>query len=301
MAAHVPNKARTVAPDLLSALQNLDRRVLYALLAVAVSLPFVLPMRGVKPVILPQTAGYYETIERVAADPVASKKLVLLAADFSSSTATENLNQYEATMRHVMRRKLRFAILSISDPQGRELGQQTAEKLAPEFGYIYGRDYVNWGYKAGDAALNLKALVRDIPGTIGKDIRGTPLASVPVMSGVTDVDDISVVAEHASSQTLEQWLAYFRGGDVGEPVPVLYACTAVMAPEAFPYLKSGQLQGLLNGLKGAAEYESMLGHDGFATRASNSLSFAHFLILLLLLVGNGSMLLARRGAQRKGT
>lgn len=296
---NVPNKARTVAPDVLSALQNLDRRILYALLAVAVSLPFVLPIRGVKPVVTPQTAAYYETIERIAADPVASKKLVILAADFSSSTATENLSQYEATMRHVMRRKLRFAILAISDPQGRELGQQTAEKLSGEFGYQYGRDYVNWGFKAGDTALNLKALVRDIPGTIGKDIRGTPLSAVPVMQGVESVDDIALVAEHASAQTLEQWLAYFRGGDVGEPVPILYACTAVMAPEAFPFLKSGQLQGLLNGLKGAAEYESLLNHRGFASRASNSLSFAHFLILLLLLVGNGSMLLARRKEARR--
>jgi hypothetical protein len=61
-------------------------------------------------------------------------------------------------MRHLMARKMKIALFSFSDPQGRDLAQGLADRLAPEYGYVYGRDYVNWGFKAGDAGPNLKSL-----------------------------------------------------------------------------------------------------------------------------------------------
>ena len=278
-------------------LQNIDRRILYALLALVVAIPLAVRIPTGKPVVLPQTQGYFDAIENVARDPIASKKLVLVATNFSSSTATENLTQSEATLRQIMGHKLRFAIFVFSDPQGRDLGQRLAEKLAPEFGYVYGRDWVNWGYKAGDPALNLKALVRDVPGTIGTDIKGTPLAQMPVMQNVKTVDDVGLVCEIASANTLEFWIAYFRAAGTGEPIPLLFACTAVMAPEAFPFLKSGQIQGLLNGLKGAGEYEVLIGKAGFGAKASAALSFSHFLILFLIVLGNVGMFVTRSRAR----
>ena len=57
-------------------------------------------------------------------------------------------------------------------------------------------------------------------------------------------------------------------------IPMGLAPTAVMAPEAFNYLDSGQLVGMLQGLQGAVEYEQLLNVFGRATRASNSLSSA---------------------------
>ena len=52
-------------------------------------------------------------------------------------------------------------------------------------------------------------------------------------------------------------------------------CTAVSAPEYYPYVQSGQLSGLLGGLAGAAAYpfsigdeRTLRGHDadGFASQ-----------------------------------
>ena len=280
-------------------LQNIDRRWLYLLLLLAVAVPMLRAGGAGGTVVLPETRNYYETVERVAADPVRREKLVILVANFSSSTATENLTQYEATMRHLMSKRLKFAILSLADPQGRELAQQAADRLSPEFDYQYGRDYVNWGFKTGDAALNVKALARDIPGTFGKDIKGTPLEQIPVMRGVRGVNDVGLVVETASVDSLEYWLAYFRAaGD--EPVPLLYACTAVMAVEAYPFLRSGQVQGMLNGLTGAGQYEALLNNPGFGSRMSTSLSWAHFLILFLIVFGNVAMVAARRRAIARG-
>lgn len=282
-------------------LQNLDSRLLYLLLALVVCVPLLINIPAGKAVILPQSQVFFNTVERIAADPVEKNKLVIFSFSFSSSTSAENLTQAEAVMRHLMAKHLKFAIFAFNDPQGRDLGEQLANKLAPEYGYQYGRDYVNWGYKAGDAALNLKSLVQDIPGTIGKDVNGTPLAAIPAMKGIRTVNDVSLVVEITSVSSLESWIGYFTAAGA-KRVPLGYGCTAVMAPEAFPYLKSGQISGLLVGLKGAAEYESLVyqagyaKQTGFATRASASLSFAHFLILILIILGNAGMIAARREA-----
>jgi hypothetical protein len=285
--------------NLLNRLQSIDNRLLYLFLAVVVSIPLIFTIPGGAAVVLPQSRSFFRSVERVADDPVEQKKLVIVSFSFSASTATENLTQAEAVMRHLMARKMKIALFSFSDPQGRDLAQTLADRLAPEYGYQYGRDYVNWGFKAGDPGPNLKALSRDIPGTIGKDIKGTPLPRIPVMQGIRSVADVAMVIEIASVASIEAWLGYFAATGEGR-VPVNYGCTAVMAPEAFPFLKSGQISGLLNGLTGAGEYEALIleaGYakaPGFGIRASTSLSFAHFLIIFLIVISNVSMIALRR-------
>ena len=39
-------------------------------------------------------------------------------------------------------------------------------------------------------------------------------------------------------------------------------CTGVIAPGLYPLLRSGQINGLIGGLRGAAEYESLIGQKG---------------------------------------
>ena len=108
-----------------------------------------------------------------------------------------------------------------------------------------------------------------------------------------------MVIEIASVSSIESWLGYFAATGTTR-IPIVYGCTAVMAPEAFPFLKSGQISGLLNGLIGAGEYEALIlkagysRQSGFGSRASASLSFAHFLIVLLIIISNVSMIALRR-------
>jgi len=197
-------------------------------------------------------------------------------------------------MRHLMKRKLKFALFTITDPQGSELGQRVADKLSNQYGYVYGRDYVNWGFRPSGAAVTLlKAAVRDIPGTVQKDRRQQPIASYPVMRNIKTSEDIAAIIEVTGSNSLDIYIQYFqRAGKT--PIPTLYCPTSVMAPEAFPLLSSGQLQGMTVGLKGAIEYEALLKEPGFATQASASLSYAHFLIIAMIILGNIAMFASRK-------
>ncbi|HYW69082.1 MAG TPA: hypothetical protein VE960_05700, partial [bacterium] len=74
--------------------------------------------------------------------------------------------------------------------------------------------------------------------------------------------------------------------------------TAVGAPNFYPYVQSGQLTGLLGGLKGAAEYETLIGHPGDATKGMDAQSIVHALVVVFILLGNVVYLVSRR---RRGT
>ena len=280
--------------------QFIDRRALYGLLALSIALPIVFTAPQPKPVIMPETVAYYQTIEKIAADPIARKKLVIVSANYGSGTLAENQTQTEATMRHLMRHRLKFAIFCFGTPQGRELAQAVAEKLQREFDYQYGRDYFNIGFRpTGAIETTLKAAVEDFPGAFEKDINGTPLTDIPAMQGVKKVDDIGLIIEITPSETLVAWLQFFqRAGE--NPIPTLYCPTAVMGPEKYPLLKSGQLQGMVMGLRGANEYEELLHMNGFGHRGSASLSYAHLLIVLLIVLGNAGMYAERALRRQSG-
>jgi hypothetical protein len=62
--------------------------------------------------------------------------------------------------------------------------------------------------------------------------------------------------------------------------------TAVMAPKFYAYVRSGQLVGLLGGMKGAAEYEELVGAKGMATSGMGAQSMVHVMIIIFVLLGN---------------
>ena len=278
-------------------LNNLDRRMLYLLLAIVIAIPLLFPAISKtlpKPAITPPTRSFYQTVEEVADDPTAQNKIVILSCNFGAGTLAENLSQCEAVVRHMMMRKLKFAIFCFNDPQGRALGQQVVDKLSKEYDYQYGRDYVNFGYRpAGAAVALLKTAVNDLPGAMGKDSKGTLISEIPCMKGVKSVNEVSLIVEVAAAATIDTWVGFFqRAGK--KPIPTIYCPTSVMATEAMPMLETGQLQGMLIGLKGASEYELLLKKEGFASSASASLSLSHVLIILLIILGNVGMFLEKK-------
>ncbi len=273
--------------DLLRLLQTIDRRFIYALLLLAVSAPFFLSIRIPVP-ISPQTQALYNSIEALPPN-----SFVLLGADWSAGSRGENRPQTEALMRHLMKRKLRFALLCF-DPQAATLTETMAKRLQSEYGVQEGVNWVNWGYKV-DLENFLKALVLNVPQTVSADINGTPVANLPVMQGIQTARDIRMILDVTPSETFKAYIQFVQGT---YKIPMGLAPTSVMAPEAFNYLDSGQLIGMINGLQGAIEYEQKVGYVGQATRAGLSSSFAHLLIISLILLGNLAMLLQRRQRAR---
>ncbi|NLH98159.1 MAG: hypothetical protein GX446_01560 [Chthonomonadales bacterium] len=273
----------------LQRLESIDRRILYAVLLIIVVVGLLVPI-PLPLAVGPQARGVYEAIEN--ADP---GKIVIVSTLWSASTQGENSPQTRVILQHLMRKRLRFALIAFGDPQSTTLAQELAEELARENSYEYGKDWINWGFRA-DIAGTLKGLVKDINETIKTDsIKKRPLSEYPVMQGIHNVKDVGVIAEVSASGNYVSWLGLVVGST---NAPFCYAPTSVMAPELYTYLDSGQMKGMLFGIKGAAEYERLLGIRGFTTRAITPVSLSLVLLFVLIGLGNYGMYAAKKRDQK---
>ncbi len=270
-------------------LNRIDRRILYTLLILAITIPFFYKIRIPVP-ISRQTDQLYSAVEALPAN-----SMVLFGADWSASTRGENRPQSEALVEHLMRKKVRIIILCF-DPQAKFLMQAIMEKKGPSHGYKEKRDWANFGYRPSQANF-LKAFGPDIPTTLSMDIHGNRVQDLPVMQGVQTAHDIDMLVNVTGSTTSDAYVQYLQGS---YHLKMAAAITSVMVPEAFNRLDSGQFIGMMPGLQGAIEYEQKLGYVGRASIASESSSAAHLLVIALIFLGNICMLLERRIVQAGG-
>jgi len=62
--------------------------------------------------------------------------------------------------------------------------------------------------------------------------------------------------------------------------------TSIQVNEVMPYVQAGQLQGVLAGMPGAAEYEALIGVKGIGTSGMDAQSVAHLVIVIFIIFGN---------------
>jgi len=264
--------------------QAIDRKYLYLLLGVVMIAPLFYQEHFLPTFVSQEAVGIYEAVEAVPPD-----KVIVLAADYDVATMGENQPQLEAAIRHIMKSGKRFVILAQSQV-GPELAEKGAETLAKELHKSYGVDWVNWGFLAGGVPM-LKGLASNVRSEVKKDIHNKPLDEIPMMANVKDIHDVGLWLDFTGSGIWGMYVQFIYGP---YKVPLGVGCTAVIGPQLFPYLDSGQLVGQLFGMRGAAEYEELNHHFGRGDRAMPSISFAHLLIIVLIILGNAGYFVARR-------
>jgi hypothetical protein len=279
--------------------QNIDRRILYVALLLIIIVGLIVPI-PLPLVVGPQARALYNAVEEAPTD-----KLAIVCTNWSASTQGENRPQTEVILRHLMRRHIRFALMAW-EQQSTNLARELAEELAPQYGYVYGKDWINWGYRA-EANSTCKGLVINIPETIKTEshtrIPLTDLNRLPVMRGVQSTKDVGLIIELSAAGSYKPWIQFVIGST---PAKFGYGCTSVMGPELYNYMDAGQIVGLMFGIKGAAEYEKMLIEDGtlkkagFTTRAIAPVSLSLVLLFVLIALGNYGMIATRRGGAENG-
>jgi len=306
-------------------LQQLDRRWIYLILAIAIIIPLIIPYNS-ETYTTRYTENLYSMIDSFSAQDVQGQrvsvekfldkdKAVLLNFTHDASTMPELYPMDIALLRHCFERQIKVFTLTFS-PTAAPIIDMAINTVKEEFPDVQsGRDYVNFGYKVYSLELPIiLGMGEDIAEAIDIDAEGRKISSLEIMRNIKNYNNMNLVVELSGSTAGTIWIAYARSRF---GVNVAAGVTAVMAADEYPYLQTGQLIGLLAGLKGAAEYEKLV--DVFAKEKKefskdflknkeqininiadssipykfkqarigmNAQSIAHILIIVFILIGN---------------
>lgn len=270
--------------NIIERFEKIDRRIIFLLVLLAVIIPLLLPI-GFEIKASEPVQRFYEAVEGLPAG-----SMVLVSSEYGAATMPEIYPMNQALARHCFAKNLKIIGMGLW-PEGIPLNQASMEQAAEEYGKEYGVDYVNLGYKAGGIVV-ISSAAENIPNTFPLDYAGRPIEEFEIMEGVRNFDKIDlIVSLSAGDPGVRHWVMIAQGR-YGKKVAG--GVTAVSAPAFYPYLNAGQLEGMMGGMKGAAEYETILETGGTASRGMDAQSIAHGLIIFLILFANFFYLLGKR-------
>ena len=275
---------------------GVQRVLIYLLLLAAVVVPILVGpiygrlnaaelQAGVEP--------FYAVLDGRGRVALADDALVVVAFDYNPASAAELSLQARAIVDHLMRRGVRIMAISLF-PEGAALAWDVLDELATERGYTYGENYIHLGYLPNQPVSVRHFLNVGPTGEGQSDYRnGRPVGQYAIAQDVDSLSSVDLVVELAGNEsTLRTWIEQITART---DVPVVAGVSAATAPYVRPYLDSGQLQALLVGLPGAAEYEAQSGRPGRAIDSLGSQAAAQAVIVLLILLGNLVHLVTRGG------
>ncbi|HEY3997330.1 MAG TPA: hypothetical protein VGO93_00600, partial [Candidatus Xenobia bacterium] len=249
---------------MIEVLRRLDRRTIYVIMALSVILPLLHPIR------LPVTPSVpvIETFNFVEKIPVGGT--ILLSFDYGPSTAVELDPVAKSILQQCFRRGVRVIGMTLL-ADGRPFLDRNMAEVAKAFGKTEGTDWVDLGFQLGGFTV-IKSLGNGFAQAFPTDRHGHQTTALPLMQQVHDYRDVALVMSlSAADPGIRDWIkiipSEFRR-------PLGCACTAVYFAELAPFLNSGQLIGLVGGLRGAAEYEKLVGIPGTATQDMDAQSLA---------------------------
>jgi hypothetical protein len=263
-------------------LAAVDRRVIFVILIAGILTPMVFPLK--MPIaVTPEVQSVYDRIEALQKGDT-----IMMTMEYDPSTLAEMQPMTYNMLRHVLRRGAKVVAVCLFTT-GVSQVEQDLKKIADENGKKYGEDYAYLGYKPYPAIV-ITALGQDFRNPFPKDYYGTPTDSLPVMKGIKNFSSVKLVLSVNATSGVDFWLQY---GQSRFRFPLAIGMTAVMASDYYTYVQSGQLVGLIGGLKGAAEYETLMHEkDGYATRVMNIQSVVHCIVVGFILVGNIAFLMS---------
>jgi hypothetical protein len=256
----------------------LDRRWIFLAIAVAVVLPFALNLMLPTGDVSPRARKVYDEIEALKPGSV-----VVLVYDYGPASMPELQPMALALTRHALLRGLRVLAMTLGT-QGTLLADDVHKQIAKDLpDKKDGTDYVNLGYKVGYQLVILQ-MGDSLPSTFPKDAHGRSTKTLPVMRGLRNHEDIQLVIDLASGDTPRTWVLYWH--QQFNKAALAIGVTAVMAIDYYPFLDTGQVVGMLNGLRGAADYEKLINHPDKAMLGMAAQSIAHLAIILFVILGN---------------
>ena len=188
------------------------------------------------------------------------KGVVLICFDFDAGCDAEMTPQVATILRHCFSRGVKVLINTGGNVMSQPLAQQTIERAAKD-------------------GSRLDPPYPTMESGVDKD-----LSTMPIMEHIRDFRAIDcVVTVSAYVGAPETWITV---GNAKFGKKVILGGGAIGASDYYPFLQSGQICGLLPGLRGAAEYESALKCPDIGSKRMWSQLYTHAFAIFLIILGN---------------
>ncbi len=270
-------------------LSLLDRRWVYLILAAVVVITllikFATPIR-----INPEVRSIYDFVE--ARKP---GSYLHMAIDYDPGSLAEMHPMTYAIMEQALAKGIKIIMTALS-PNGPGMAEQAmldimdSVRIHTGKQLTYGQDIVFLGYKPYPGIVIL-SMGQNYRLSFPNDYYNTPLDSIPMMKNVINYDNVDGIILITGTSGVDFWISYANGR---YNAPLAVGLTGVMAADYYPYLKSGQIFGLMGGMLGAAEYEKLVHRPGRAMEAMRVQVWTHMIIIIFIFIGNAGYLISRR-------
>ncbi len=263
--------------DLILRAGTVDRRWIFLVIGLAVLLPLFFPL-GLPIRATIATQKVYDAVEALE-----DNSKVLVSFEYGPSTKPEIHPMTVGLLKHLFTNGHQVYVTCLW-PDGQFMAEEALTEVAEEeFNLSYGEDYVLLGFRPGNEAV-VKGMVSNIRKLYTTDARGTLVDDIPMMKNINKVADFDFIfSASAGYPGTVEWVQY-----ASDPtgVPISTGTTSIQVNDIMPMVNSGQVQGILAGMPGAAEYEALIGSPGIGTSGMDAQSIAHLVIVLFIVFGN---------------
>jgi len=256
-------------------MMKVDRRWIYLAIGIAVLIPTVKTF-DVPVTVSPEVRKVYTFVNNIK-----EGEYLFLAMDYDPTSLAELNPMAEAIIKHAFSRNEKLVIVTLAQ-FGPGMVEGIINRLAEEYHKVRGVDYTFLGYRPYPA-ITILAMGVDFRVPFPVDYYGTSLDSLPVMKGIKNFYNVKGVIDLTAGNTADMWLV---DGNGRYGFPLAIGITGVSAADYYQYLQSKQLFGIIPGIKGAAEYESLIGKPGTGMQQAAYQVVAHSVIIIFIILSN---------------
>lgn len=271
--------------DIWKTLAQLDPRYLYVTLAIILIIPIVRPF-GLPIQVTSPTRDFYNIMKNTEK----GDKVLIWGMMTLGWWPTEYKPGLIAVTEQLLEKgvKLYFISDGNEDPIIVDMMLEMIDKGTAK----YGEDYVNLGFYAG-GEVALSAFADDVHGLVKKDHYGTSVDQLPMMMEVKDATDFELLIA-VTGAPVEMYLRQYR---VPYGIPVGVIGSGGMAAILAPFYASGQAFGYVAGLRGGAEYETLVNKPGIGLASTDVISTGHLFFAAIMILTNVVYYVQRRKEQ----
>lgn len=270
-------------------MMKVDRRWIYLAIGLAVLIPTVKTF-DVPVTVSPEVRKVYTFVDNIKAG-----EYLFLAIDYDPTSLAELNPMAEAIIKHAFSRNEKLVIVTLAQ-FGPGMVESIINRLAGEYNKVRGVDYTFLGYRPYPA-ITILAMGVDFRVPFPVDYYGTSLDSLPVMRGIKNFYNVKGVIDLTAGNTADMWLV---DGNGRYGFPLAIGITGVSAADYYQYLQSGQLFGIIPGIKGAAEYESLIDKPGTGMQQAAYQVVAHSVIIIFIILSNIAYFSTRKNKAKSG-